>query len=172
MERRRKSPKRARASTADVLGSGTQQQKGISPKWREHYNALVSVRERLLERKGMLVRDASEEQPAYSLHMADAGTDTYDRDFALSIATSEQDALYQIDQALNRIRDGSYGVCELTGKPIEPERLKAIPWARFSAAAEKELERNGTVKRAKLGALATMPMSSEPDRDEEESEAE
>ena len=168
MEKRRRSPKRARASTQDVLGIPTEPQKRISPKWREHYTALVSLRNRLLERKGMLVRDASEEQPAYSLHMADAGTDTYDRDFALSIATSEQDALYQIDQALNRIRDGSYGVCELTGKPIEPERLKAVPWARFSATAEKELERNGAVKRAKLGDLASMPMASEPDRDEEE----
>jgi RNA polymerase-binding transcription factor DksA len=130
----------------------------------------MRLRERLLERRGVLVRDASEEQPAYSLHMADAGTDNFDRDFALSIASSEQEAVYEIDQAINRIRDGSYGVCELTGKPIEPERLKAIPWARFSAAAEKELESNGTVKRAKLGALAAMPKGSEPDTEDESEE--
>jgi RNA polymerase-binding transcription factor DksA len=172
MERRRRISKRARASTQDVLGTAVQSQTRISPKWRQHYDALISFRNRLLERKGMLVRDAAEEQPVYSLHMADAGTDNFNRDFALSIASSEQDALYEVDQALNRIREGSYGVCEMTGKPIEPERLKAVPWARFSASAENELERNGTVKRAKLGQLATLPAGGEPDREEEEADEE
>jgi RNA polymerase-binding transcription factor DksA len=82
--------------------------------------------------------------------MADAGTDTYDRDLALSLLSSEQDAVYEIEEALTRIRDGTYGVCELTGEPIEPDRLEAIPWTRFSTAAEKQLEREGGVKRARL----------------------
>ena len=170
MEKRRKNSKPVRASTKDVLGVTADPAKRIPPKWREHFNALVQARNRLVQRRGTLVREASEELPAYSLHMADAGTDTYDRDFALSIATSEQEALYEIDQAINRIQDGSYGVCELTGKPIESERLKAVPWTRFSATAEKELETNGTVKRAKLGQLADLPKTSEPDREDEDSE--
>jgi DnaK suppressor protein len=170
MEKRRKNSKPVRASTKDVLGASTEPAKRIPTQWREHYNALVLFRNRLTERRGMLVRDASEEQPAYSLHMADAGTDTYDRDFALSIATSEQESLYEIDQAINRIQDGSYGSCELTGKPIEPERLKAVPWTRFSAGAEKELESKGAVKRARLGQLADLPKTSEPDREDEEAE--
>jgi len=169
MEIRRRVSKRARASSKDVLADRATRER-IPTKWREHYNALVALRERLLARQGLLVRDASEERPAYSLHMADAGTDNFDRDFALSIASSEQDALYEIDQALNRIRDGSYGICELTGKRIEPERLKAVPWTRFSTDSEKELERNGTVKRPKLGQLKDMPKSSEPDADEESEE--
>lgn len=168
MERRRKHSTPVRASTKDILGINNEPSKRIPTKWREHHNALVEFRNRLVQRRGMLVRDASEEQPAYSLHMADAGTDAYDRDFALSIATSEQESLYEIDQAINRIQDGSYGVCELTGKPIELERLKAIPWTRFSASAEKELESNGVVKRAKLGELADLPKSSEPDKDQED----
>lgn len=127
----------------------------------------MDARNRLLQRRGLLVREASEEQPVYSLHMADAGTDNYDRDFALSIASSEQEAIYQIDQALNRLRDGTYGTCELTGKPIESERLKAIPWTRFSAAAEKELESNGTVRRPRLGELTDLPKGGEPDSEEE-----
>ena len=170
MEKRRKISKPARASSKDVLGASAEHGKPILSKWREHYNALVQFRNRLLAHRGMLVREASEEQPAYSLHMADAGTDTYDRDFALSIATSEQEALYEIDQAINRIHDGSYGVCELTGEPIEPERLKAVPWTRFSAGAEKELESHGVVKRARLGQLSDLPKTSEPDREDEEPE--
>ena len=167
METRRKNSKRARASTQDVLGANNAPAKRINPKWREYFDALVEMRERMLERRGVLVRDASEEQPAFSLHMADAATDAYDRDFALGMASSEQNALYEIDQALNRIGDGTYGVCELTGKPIEAERLKAIPWTRFSAAADKEV---GTVKPPKLGELAHLPDSSEPDRDEDPDE--
>lgn len=83
--------------------------------------------------------------------MADAGTDTYDRDFALGVLSLEQDAVYQIEQAMDRIRNGTYGVCELTGKKIEEERLSAIPWTRFSAAAERQLETEGKRKRARLG---------------------
>lgn len=165
MEKRSKTSKRARASTRDVVGIKIAER--INPKWRENYDALVKTRTRLLERKGVLVRDASEESPAFGLHMADAATDTYDRDFALGIATSEQNVLYEIDEALNRIRNGSYGICELTGKPIEKERLKAIPWARFSAAAEKQLEREGAVKRAKLGQLAGLVGTAQPENDED-----
>jgi len=88
--------------------------------------------------------------------MADAGTDTFDRDFALGMLSSEQDALYEIDEALNRIRDGTYGKCEVTGKPIEATRLEAIPWARFSAAAEKQLEREGVVRKTRLGPRETV----------------
>jgi RNA polymerase-binding transcription factor DksA len=167
METRRKTSKRARASTEDVLASAELTPNRVPAKWREYFQALANFRDRLLERQGVLVRKASEQQPGYGLHMADAGTDNFDRDFALSIASSEQEALYEIDQALNRIREGSYGICELTGKPIEPERLKAIPWTRFSAAAEKELEGSGVVKRARLGELADLPKGGEPERGEE-----
>jgi RNA polymerase-binding transcription factor DksA len=104
----------------------------------------------LLHRQDELVEDARQEKSTFSLHMADAGTDSFDRDLALSRASSEQDALYEIDQALNRIRNGTYGTCELTGKRIEPQRLDAIPWARFSVEAEWSLERQGAVARVKL----------------------
>jgi len=170
MERRRKPSRPARACSKDVLGAASEAPKAIPTRWREHLNALMQFRNRLVERRGTLVREASEEQPAYSLHMADAGTDTFDRDFALSMASSEQEALYEVDHAINRIQDGSYGVCELTGKPIDPERLKAVPWTRFSASAENELETDGVVKRARLGELSDLPKSSEPDKDEGESE--
>ena len=108
-----------------------------------------------------------EEQPTFSTHMADAGTDTYDRDFALSILSSEQDSLYEIDHALERIRDGTYGTCELTGKKIEAERLEAIPWACFTTEAEQELEKQGEVKLARLGPRDTVAKSEAKEEEEE-----
>jgi len=102
------------------------------------------------QRQNDLNRDALDGPPNFSTHMADAATDTYDRDLALSLLSCEQDAVYEIEDALTRIREGIYGICELTGKPIQPERLEVIPWTRFSAVAEKQLERDGALKRARL----------------------
>ncbi len=142
--------RKPRASTRDVVSSA-----GSSPpvpsKWRKHYDRLIDLRDRLLHHQADLNEDALEEQPTFSTHMADAGTDTYDRDLALGVLSSQQDAVYQVEQALDRIRNGSFGRCELTGKPIEPERLAAIPWTRFSAEAERQLEREGALKRTGLG---------------------
>jgi len=123
----------------------------IASKWQKHYKWLIELRDHLLSCKGDLAKDASEERPTFSMHMGDAGTDEYDRDFALSMISSEQDALYEIEQAFNRIQSGTYGICELTGKRIEPERLVAIPWTRFSASAERQLESKGEVGRTRLG---------------------
>lgn len=117
----------------------------------------MDLRDHILRRQGGLAKEANDQQPAFSTHMADAGTDTFDRDFALGMLSSEQDSLYEIDEALDRIRDGTYGKCELTGKPIESARLDAIPWTRFSAAAEKQLERDGVVKKTRLGPRETVP---------------
>jgi DnaK suppressor protein len=140
----------------------------ISSKWRAHFRRLTDLRGHLLRRQNGLAQEAVEQQPAFSTHMADAGTDTFDRDFALGMLSSEQDALYEIDEALNRIRDGTYGKCELTGKPIEAERLEAIPWTRFSAAAEKQLEREGAVKKTRLGPRETVAKTEASSADEEE----
>ncbi len=152
MERRKKSPTDAKpkAVTDEVLGTAAKPVP-LDPKWKKHYERLVELRERLTNRRTELANDALSEQPAFSSHMADAATDTYDRDFALGMLSSEQDAIYQIEQALDRINSGTYGICELTKKPIEAARLEAVPWTRFSAAAEKQLEQEGGLKRARLG---------------------
>jgi len=71
----------------------------------------------------------------------DQGSANFDREFALSLMSSEQDVVYEIDQALQRIKDGTYGICEMTGNRIEKERLKAIPYARYSVAAKTEMEK-------------------------------
>lgn len=103
---------------------------------------LLRLREDLFGEIQQLASEACEETPNYSMHMADAATDSFDRDLVLGLVSFEQEGLYEIDAALKRIEDGTYGICELTGKPIPWERLAAIPWTRFSIEAENQLERN------------------------------
>ena len=149
MKRTKKPAQRRKAATADVVATRLSEEP-IASKWKKHYGRLVRIRNFLRNRQGELAREAAEEQTAFSLHMADAGTDSFDRDLTLSQVSSEQDALYEIEEAINRIRNGSYGICELTGKRIEAARLDAIPWTRFSVEASRMLEKQGAVRKARL----------------------
>ena len=140
---------RAKASTSDILG-GSGRQRRIKSEWREHYDRLRELREEMTTNKRQLASDAREERATASIHMADAASDTYDCDWALSMLSSDQNALYEIDEAMQRIESGDYGVCELTGEPIEAERLTAIPWTRFSMQAQRQLEDEGAVGRTRM----------------------
>ena len=161
MEKSKRIRRRRAASTQDIVGQPTTNSR-INPRWRGHYKALITLRDHLQEQKGDLAKDALEERPAFSMHMAEAATDTFDRDLALSLLSSEQDALNEIEEALDRIRNGSFGRCELTGKRIEPARLTAIPWTRFSAEAERELEKQGTFKNPRLNPLREITRENAP----------
>jgi DnaK suppressor protein len=164
-KRPRRPANRSRAVTAEVLGRRHRNAR-IPAKWKPHYRELLRLRSRLLQQQGALVHEAALAQPHFSLHMADAGTDSYDRDLALSRISSEQDAVYEIDQALARIQSGTYGNCELTGQAIERRRLEAIPWTRFCAAAEKKLEQEGVIRPARLAPIE--PVAEAGDEAEEE----
>ncbi len=147
---KKRSNRRVKASTGDVIGEFDPGVK-IKPKWKKHYRMLLDLHSHLRNQKSQLMKDAVEEYTGIQREMADVGTNSYDHDWALSMISSEQSALYEIEQALNRMKNGTYGICELTGKPIPLERLNAIPWARFTAQAERELEKRGQLERAKLG---------------------
>jgi RNA polymerase-binding transcription factor DksA len=84
--------------------------------------------------------DNSESSP-FSTHNGDAGSDACDRDFALSLLSQERNALFEIDQALQRIELGIYGTCEMSGQPIPVSRLEAIPFARFTVEWQSEIEK-------------------------------
>jgi len=140
------------ATTKDLVGRESDVQV-IPERWRRIYRKLSNLRDQFLSRRNDLKASAQEEKPVFSLHMGDAATDSYDRDWALSMLSTEQNALYEIDQAMRRIQDGSYGICEITGKPIPAERLEAIPWTRFSVEVEENLERRGEADRTQLGEL-------------------
>jgi RNA polymerase-binding transcription factor DksA len=107
---------------------------------RKQRDRLLKLREDISKQLHQLTAEACEETPNYSMHMADAASDSFDRDLVLGLASFEQEGLYEVDAALKRIEDGSYGFCELTGKPIPRARLEAIPWTRFSLEAENQLE--------------------------------
>jgi RNA polymerase-binding transcription factor DksA len=146
------------ASLSDILGFNPRKSqlpdpadaKDVPEKFKRYYKLLLDLRSHLtagieLHSEETLKRsskDDSGDLSSYGQHMADAGTDTFDRDFALSLVSSEQEALTEIDAAIKRIHDGSYGVCEITGKPIAKERLLAVPFTRYSAEAQKDLEKN------------------------------
>jgi RNA polymerase-binding protein DksA len=118
-----------------------------------HRRKLLRLRVAIAQRITQLADEAREETPGYSEHMADAATDSIDRDLTLGLVSFEQEALYEIDAALKRIDDGTYGVCELTGKPISWKRLQAIPWTRFSLQAEVQLEDHVRPHIGDLGAI-------------------
>jgi RNA polymerase-binding transcription factor DksA len=86
-------------------------------------------------------RDSSAD-PA-GLHGSDQGTDNFQRDIDLNLMGAEQDTVYEIDAAIRRMDRGAYGYCEMYEVPIEKERLKAIPQARFSLKAQSEIEKFG-----------------------------
>jgi RNA polymerase-binding transcription factor DksA len=159
------------ASLADILGFNPKKGKPAAPgdrdvpeKFKRYYKLLLDLRTHLTEgierhSEETLKRSAKDDAgdlSAYGQHMADAGTDTFDRDFALSMVASEQEALSEIDAAIKRIHDGTYGVCEITQKPIAKERLLAVPFTRYSAEAQKDLERNRHRSRTQAGLFGEM----------------
>ena len=160
------------ASLADILGFNPKKGKPAEPmsdkdipeKFKRYYKLLLDLRAHLTEgierhSEETLKRSAKDDAgdlSAYGQHMADAGTDTFDRDFALSMVASEQEALSEIDAAIKRIHDGTYGICEITQKPIAKERLLAVPFTRYSAEAQKDLERNRHRSRTQAGLFGEM----------------
>ncbi|HYC70541.1 MAG TPA: TraR/DksA C4-type zinc finger protein [Opitutaceae bacterium] len=147
------------ASLSDILGFNPNKgrkpaleidEEKVPEKFKRYYRMLVELRNHVLTQLGehteetllKSAKDDSGDLSGYGQHMADAGTDTFDRDFALSLVSSEQEALSEIEAAIKRIHDGTYGICEATQKPIAKERLLAVPFTRYSTEAKKEVERH------------------------------
>jgi RNA polymerase-binding transcription factor DksA len=86
------------------------------------------------------LRNNDSSESAFGMHQADAGSDAYDRDFALSLLAKEQDAIYEINEALKRIEQGTYGICEMSGELIPEERLEALPFTRFTVGSQAKIE--------------------------------
>jgi DnaK suppressor protein len=84
--------------------------------------------------------DAAGDLSSMPIHMADLGTDNYDQEFTLGLMDSERKLLKDIDDALQRIEQGTYGICEGTGRQIQKARLEAQPWARYCLEYAKKLE--------------------------------
>lgn len=166
------------SATAAILGRPVLKAKTIAdPKkvkaeWQKYCQRLMELREQLHRQMNGLAKESAQELPGYSLHMADSGTDNFDRDFALSLLSSDQDAVYEIEEALKRIEKKTYGVCELTGKTIPKARLEAIPWTRFTVEAQAQLEREGALRSRRIGQLGTVDSTGATEVESEEDEPE
>ena len=163
------------ATAASILGNGSKSlrrngQAKVKTEWVKYHGNLLELRDRLLLQMSGLAKESAEEMSSYSLHMADSGTDNFDRDFALSLLSSDQDAVYEIEEALKRIERNTYGICELTGKSIPKVRLDAIPWTRFTVEAQAQLERDGALRQRRLGALGSVDSTGGVEIDEEDAE--
>ncbi len=141
------------ASIDDILGLNVsaissrpiRDEKKVPKSLVSYYNDLMELRtslrgalgERSHETLGASARESSGE---LSLNSSDAGTETFNRDVALSMVASEQEALEEIEDAIDRIFDGTFGVCQETGKPIKKTRLKVVPFTRFSLEGQNLFE--------------------------------
>ena len=166
------------ATAAAILGrpvlkaKNTADPKRVKAEWQKYCQRLMELREQLHRQMNGLAKESAQELPGYSLHMADSGTDNFDRDFALSLLSSDQDAVYEIEEALKRIEKKTYGVCELTGKTIPKARLEAIPWARFTVESQAQLEREGALRSRRIGQLGTVDSTGATEVESEEDEPE
>jgi RNA polymerase-binding transcription factor DksA len=112
---------------------------------------LAELRDHIVDQMQGVTKDSLRERgegggSAFGMHQADAGSDAYEKDFALSLLSQEQDALYEIESALKRIEAHVYGVCEMSGQPIPVARLEAIPFARFTVECQSRFEQENKGK--------------------------
>lgn len=125
----------------------------IDPKARLPKKELERFRDILLRKRAELLGDITgmESEALRSgsgslsnlpQHMAEQGSDTYEQHLSLDLAAVDREIIREIDEALKRIEDGTFGVCMKTGKRIAMDRLEEIPWARYSIQAAREMERN------------------------------
>jgi DnaK suppressor protein len=158
-----------------ILGNNHKQRK-LDPFTQGQREKLLMLRDAMVDSMAGVAQDTlrsraeGSEASAFGMHQADAGSDAYDRDFALSLLSQEQDALYEIDQALKRIELGTYGVCEMSGKPIPHARLEAIPFARFTVECQSQLEKQNKQSRVRQSVTSLFGLTDDEGGDTEEEE--
>ena len=161
-----RSPSKGKVSAGPVAWTPISK---VPMEWRKHYQDLLDRHEQLRLQISGLQKESQSEMESYSLHMGDSGTDNFDRDLALGMLSSDQEAMFEIEEALRRIEKGTYGVCEFTGKKIPKTRLDVAPWARFTVEAQSQLEKEGALRqRNRIGSLGSVETSSASDLDDDD----
>jgi RNA polymerase-binding transcription factor DksA len=163
-----------------AFGQPVDKSRRLNPWLKKQQLRLLALKDTLLDSMTGVARDNlrtghdSHEVSAHGLHQADAGSDAYDRDFALSLLSQEQDALFEIDEALKRLAKGTYGVCEMSGKNIPKARLEARPFARFTVECQGEIEKKNRFSRVRqpIGRLFETLEEEGGEESDEESTAE
>lgn len=168
----------ARAAAAKAIQAAAAKPVKMTPFLKQQRERLLALRDTLLDSMQGVAKDTlrsraeGSEASAFGMHQADAGSDAYDRDFALSLLSQEQDALHEIEQALKRIDLGTYGTCEMSGKPIVQARLEALPFARYTVECQSQFEKQRRIQRSRTAVTSLFGLteneSSEDDDDSEE----
>jgi len=167
----------AGANNTPILGTKNHKERRLDPFTRSQKEKLLQLRDAMVDSMAGVAKDnlrsraEGSEASAFGMHQADAGSDAYDRDFALSLLSQEQDALYEIDQALKRIELGTYGTCEMSGKSISHARLEAIPFARFTVECQSQLEKQNKASRVRQSVTSLFGLTDEEGAEGEEEEA-
>jgi DnaK suppressor protein len=163
--------------TLTIIGNHVKpKERRLDPFTRAQKEKLLQLRDAMVDSMAGVAQDTlraraeGSEASAFGMHQADAGSDAYDRDFALSLLSQEQDALYEIDEALKRIDLGTYGKCEMSGKPILRARLEAIPFARFTVECQSQLEKQSKASRVRQSVTSLFGLTDEEARDGDEEE--
>ena len=132
-------PPKADSAPKSYSGSGSHSAAFI----KKQGQRLIDLRDSLMDSMTGMARETMEgsEASGNGEHQGDAGSDAYDRDFALSLLSKEQDALYEVEQALFRIKTETYGICEISGHKIPTTRLEAIPFARLTVECQADWEK-------------------------------
>jgi RNA polymerase-binding protein DksA len=107
----------------------------------EERGRVVAAIENLHEDHAGSLSDEAGEETAYDNHLADTATETYDRELDYTLEENSEHVLAEIDAALKRIQDGTYGICTSCAKPIPQERLEARPWATLCIGCKRARER-------------------------------
>ncbi len=164
---------RATASPREAMLGNNHRERKLNPFTRKQKEKLLQLRDAMVDSMAGVAQDTlrsraeGSEASAFGMHQADAGSDAYDRDFALSLLSQEQDALYEIDQALKRIELGTYGVCEMSAKPIPHARLEAIPFARFTVECQSQLEKQNKMSRVRQSVTSLFGLTDDEDKEGE-----
>jgi DnaK suppressor protein len=167
----------SRNAAQEMLAPKNHKPRKLDPFVRGQKEKLLNLRDAMVDSMAGVAKDnlrsraEGSEASAFGMHQADAGSDAYDRDFALSLLSQEQDALYEIDQALKRIELGTYGICEMSGKPISHARLEAIPFARFTVECQSQLEKQNKASRVRQSVTSLFGLTEEDGGEAEEEEA-
>src|SRR5437870_13544773 len=173
-------PRAGRARTSDSpaeIFRDNHKSRRLDPFTKAQKQKLLQLRDAMVDAMDGVAQDTlrsraeGSEASAFGMHQADAGSDAYDRDFALSLLSQEQDALYEIDQALKRIEVGTYGICEMSGKPIPHTRLEAIPFARFTVECQSQLEKQNKASRVRQSVTSLFGLTDDEGGEGEEEEA-
>ena len=140
--------KRKKASRQKVSATRTRKRR-LTTAEKEHFKQMLLEKRREILRNVNVIEgetlkksrlDATGDLSSMPIHMADIGTDNYEQEFALGLMDSERKLLREIDDAMGRLEQGIYGICEGTSKPIPKARLEAQPWARYCVEYARKLE--------------------------------